>query len=547
MANSPAPGGVITVAAGGNLQQALNSANCGDTVALQAGAAFTGTFTLPAKACDDLHWIIVRSSAPDSSLPAEGSRIHPCYAGVTSLPGRPAFTCPGKQNVLAAVVESQNRPGPFILAPGANHYRLLGLEITRTAGIGVVYDLISLASGSADKIIVDRVWLHGTTHDETKTAFALRGMTNAALVDSYATDFHCTSGVGVCTDAQVIGGGNGSNPGGPYKITNNFIEASGEGVLFGGGSATTTAADIEIRHNHFFKPLTWMPGQPGFVGGPTGSPFITKNHLELKNAKRVLIEGNIFENVWGGFSQVGFSLLLTPKNQGGGCPICQVTDVTIRYNTFSHSGSGIALATVASDTGANAFAGERYSIHDITMDDVNRTFYKGGGGLFQVVNGWPSNPLNSVLIDHITGFPDPTGHIISLGNNTTGPAMYAWVMSNSITGSAKYPIWSTGGLSNCAISNIPLISLNACFPLTGSSGYGYTDNAMIATSYPASQWPANNYFLPSATAVQFANYNNGNGGDYTLLSSSPYKNAGTDGKDLGADISAIRKATAGAY
>jgi hypothetical protein len=36
--------------------------------------------------------------------------------------------------------------------------------------------------------------------------------------------------------------------------------------------------------------------------------------------------------------------------------------------------------------------------------------------------------------------------------------------------------------------------------------------------------------------VQFVNYNNGNGGNYQLLPSSPYKNAGSDGKDLGADI-----------
>ena len=48
-------------------------------------------------------------------------------------------------------------------------------------------------------------------------------------------------------------------------------------------------------------------------------------------------------------------------------------------------------------------------------------------------------------------------------------------------------------------------------------------------------------------AVQFVNYNNGNGGDYHLASTSPYKNAGTDGKDLGADIDAILNSTTGVY
>jgi hypothetical protein len=45
--------------------------------------------------------------------------------------------------------------------------------------------------------------------------------------------------------------------------------------------------------------------------------------------------------------------------------------------------------------------------------------------------------------------------------------------------------------------------------------------------------------------VQFVNYNGGNGGDYHLQPSSPYKGKGTDGKDLGADVDALRSATAG--
>ena len=32
-----------------------------------------------------------------------------------------------------------------------------------------------------------------------------------------------------------------------------------------------------------------MQGQPGFVGGFSGHPFIVKNHFELKNAQRVLV------------------------------------------------------------------------------------------------------------------------------------------------------------------------------------------------------------------------------------------------------------------
>ena len=42
----------------------------------------------------------------------------------------------------------------------------------------------------------------------------------------------------------------------------------------------------------------------------------------------------------------------------------------------------------------------------------------------------------------------------------------------------------------------------------------------------------------------FVNYNNANGGNYELQPSSPYKNKGTDGKDLGADIVGLNAALA---
>ena len=551
LANTPTPGTTIPVVAGGNLQTALTNANCGDTIELAAGATFSGQFMLPAKPCDDQHWITIRTSAPDSSLPPEGTRMTPCYSGVPSLPGRPAFNCSNPQNLLAKVVFTQTAgSGPFQLASGANHYRFLGLEISRAAGTGMIGQLISVSSGTADHIIVDRVWMHGSPQDDTMVGFGMNRITYAAMVDSYATDFHCTSVTGGCTDAHVISGGTSSTSDGVYRITGNFLEASGENILFGGGAATTTPADIEIRQNHFFKPMTWKSGQPGFVGGPSGNPFIVKNLLELKNAQRVLVEGNIFENSWGGFSQSGYAILLTPKNQAMSatsnvCPICAVMDVTIRFNTISHVGAGISLADVLSDNGGAALAGQRYSIHDVTIDDVSVSKYTGSGTLLMVFSGWPASSMNNVTVNHITGFPDPSARIMDLGNANSNPRMYAFAMTNSILGQAQYPIWSTGGLTNCAFPNVPLTSLTACF-----TSYSFTSNAIIATStvnYPPSKWPTGNYFPSNASAVQFVNFNGGNGGDYHLTSGSPYSNAGTDGKDLGADINAIQNLTAGVY
>src|ERR1700682_678042 len=127
--------------------------------------------------------------------------------------------------------------------------------------------------------------------------------------------------------------------------------------------------------------MTWMVGQPGFVGGVDGNPFIVKNHFELKNAARVLFEGNIAENSWGGFSQTGYSLVLTPKNQASGsknvCPKCLVTDVTIRYSKVSHAAAGMQIATVLSDAGGGGKGGARDSNHGVHFDAIHAGWVQG--------------------------------------------------------------------------------------------------------------------------------------------------------------------------
>ena len=67
---------------------------------------------------------------------------------------------------------------------------------------------------------------------------------------------------------------------------------------------------------------------------------------------------------------------------------------------------------------------------------------------------------------------------------------------------------------------------------------------MSCSNFPPSLWPAQNLFPQSIDDVQFTNYDNGNGGNYELMSTSPYKYMGTDGKDLGADIASLNAALA---
>jgi len=368
--------------------------------------------------------------------------------------------------------------------------------------------------------------------DETARGVYLGGSTYVGVVDSYFSDFHCIAITGTCTDAQAINGGNSTVPVGVYKIVGNYLEGAAENVLFGGAGGSRIPGDIEIRRNHMFKPLTWMPSQPDFIG----KKFIVKNIFELKNAERVLFEGNVLENTWGGFSQVGYSILLTPRGSWAA-----VQDVTIRYNRISHMGSGMQLA--ASKAGSDdSLAAQRWSIHDDILEDVNPSVYNGDGIVFQISSHFSSNtPLNNISLDHITVVTkSPLKNLMVIGvvpANSRLPFNIAF--TNNVEPAGKYSVWSIG-VGNCAKSGEPFTTFKNCW-----SPFKVTNNVIV--DYPRNQgpWPPGNFLVNDLRTVGFVNRDQEEGGDYRLPSASPYKGKGTDSKDVGADVDLIKAATLG--
>ena len=69
---SPPSGNTITVNAGGNLQTALNNANLGDTIVLQAGATFTGRLPCRTRLPAQVGFISVRATIPAFRRPETG-------------------------------------------------------------------------------------------------------------------------------------------------------------------------------------------------------------------------------------------------------------------------------------------------------------------------------------------------------------------------------------------------------------------------------------------------------------------------------------------
>lgn len=547
LSDTPAHGKVALVKSSDNLQSALDAASCGDIIQLEAGASFSGRFRFPKKPCDDSHWIIIRTAAPDSALPPEGTRISPCYAGVASLPGRPAFRCAAVKNEMAKIIFPNQGDGPILFANGANHYRFIGVEITRESSPASVTALATPDGAvAADHIIFDRVWMHGTAQEDTRRGIYMSGTSYIAVVDSYFNDFHCTAKL-ACVDSQTMSGAAGDLPMGPFKIVNNFLEASGENLLFGGAQASATPTDIEIRHNYLFKPLTWMAGQPGFVGGVNGKPFIVKNHFELKNAQRVLFEGNILENSWGGFTQTGFSIVLTPKNQyfgpvrGSVCPTCRVTDVTIRNCTISHVGSGFQIANVSDRNGEPSSAGERYSIHDVVISDIDGKKFGGFGAFLALASNQPQ--LKDVRIDHVTG---PASRVF-MNVGVKPDHIRNFTFTNNLVGPNEREITTTGGADNCVNQpeKIGIVGiLQNCFDAST-----FSNNVIINGT---GLLPPGNFTPKDVDSVGFVKEGTGleafrlcRAKGASCKSASKYVNAGNDHKDVGADIDAVNSAIRG--
>lgn len=548
LADTPAPGRVQLVKEGEDLQQAIDAAKCGDTLQLQAGATFRGLYRFPQKSCDDTHWIIVRTSASDDHLPPEGKRMTPCYAGVVSLPGRPDFHCDSPQHVLVKIeFDGKGESGPIMLLDGANHYRFIGLEITRAVPEIHMRHLVQLKDpeNAGSHVVFDRMWVHGNAGDETHGGIHLSGLTYAAIVDSYFSDLHCIAGKGgSCTDAQAINGGTGDLPGGPYKIENNFLEASGQSIMFGGAGGTTTPADIEIRRNHLFKPLIWKQDEPGYIPSQSGSPFIVKNNFELKNAQRLLFEDNLLENSWGGFTQTGFSIVLLPANQSGHCPQCRVTDITIRYNKIRNVGSVILIGNSPGKVTEPPAAGERYSIHDLRVEDIRGEPFKGFG-LFAIL-GSVAPPVRDVRFDHITAFPlRAVMTVINRGDKIPGLSI-----TNSIFAAGDREMGSAGGgPENCATprDKDPVTVLDRCF-----ANPVVSNNLIIGA---VQRWPDGNILVKNTDAAGLWKQQTATGTTFHICREkgeapfcskpSPTLRAGSDGKNLGADVETIEQAIAG--
>lgn len=323
----------IAVPVGGDFQAAINAANCGDEIILQAGATFAGNFILRYKgACTgtDSDNITIRTSDL-AGLPSSGSRITNQFG----------------QSMAKLVA---NTSSPVLEAEAnAHHYRLIGVELTNIGGTTFTPDLVLLGARSSGgpipfvnhphHITFDRCWIHEATNDsltpDSTITTADRGMninaTDILITECRIAGFR-TFLLGNNVDVEASNAILFPNSALRVTVRNCYLEAWFVPVFFGGSSGESpnvaTLSEVSFNTNTHQGSARFSTVQNLAVGDlvafkttggrtPASNSAHSNESVVFQIGKVTNIAGNLVSfSSWGSFD----------GNLAGGNPLLQAPD-----------------------------------------------------------------------------------------------------------------------------------------------------------------------------------------------------------------------------
>lgn len=487
---------VINVAAGGDIQTAINQClpeTAGCRIILQAN----DDYNAPSEG------LILPVKSGDAYISIESSRY-------SEIPVRAFYSLRPTAAELAMMprIRSSHPSEPVIkAAPGAHHYKLLGLDLAPRTG-GQASKVIEFGTSGATQdtiaevpynLIVDKSYIHADPTQDIQRCVALNsGYTE--ITNSWIAECHY---IGI--DSQAIAGWNGP---GPYKIINDLLEGAGENVLFGGADPSIPGlipSDIEIRRSYFYKPMSWKVGHPSYAG----IHWTVKNLFEPKAGRRITVDGCVFDGTWVD-AQTGWAILIKVQNQDGGCKWCVTEDVTLSNNIIKNSTNGLNVSAYDPYLGSEQLKRLKVINNLWLVDDA---WFQGTGG-GKLPDGTPApDGADGVLLEHNT-------HLQKNGNTMTlyGGPTRNFVYKNNLGARTGYGIKGDG-----------LSEGNPTFSK-------FTPEAVIMGNVlvgaPIEQYPVGNYYPVTWEEIKL-------GSDYRLAATSPFKGKGTDGRDPGVDVDAL--------
>lgn len=459
---------IVDVPVGGSLQAALDAATPGTTIRLAAGATYSGPFRLRPNSGD---YITITTNG---DLPAPDTRITPDYAGR-----------------LARIQSATSEPA-IRTTPGANRYRLVGLEFGENAG---AYSEVIRLGDAADPnesnipydFTIDRVLILVDPLVGQKRGIAA----NADNVTIINSDIRGVWGAyGEDSQAVIQWQAHGN-----LVVRNNRLEAGSEVVLIGGAYpavAGLNPQNIIIEGNHLTRPLEWRGD----------SKYKVKNLFELKAGRHVVFRGNLLENHWAA-AQPGPAIVFTPKHG------MRVTDVLFENNVVRSTGTGFNMYGYDYDHPYDLSQGPQ--LEGVTVRNnlfvLNRQVF-GGSGRFMLIG------------QGVTGVTIARNTVVSEGSSTPSASLYGygvdgvsnWSIQDNILFHGTYGVFS----DQASMGN-PTLTMWFHNPV-------FLGNVLHDAR--ASLYPTGNAYPTWATlAAEFVDVANG---DYRLREGSVYTGRGAD-------------------
>jgi hypothetical protein len=582
-------GNVIRVAANGNLQRALNEAQCGDTIVMDAGTQFSAPgegFVFPSK-----------SGVPCTGTVADTITVR--TANVANLPGPGQRVGISDARNMAKLVTAGPYPA-ISFAANSKFWKLIGIEVTTTANPQYVSFLVYLGtnlqlSELPTDVTFDRCYIH-SQEDGTNNAHATsRGGVD---VEAIRVTF---SGCRIAFPGGYAGASRSSDATyailtvagpGPLTIDNCFLTAWFANFFSGGGNlwtrnTATVSAGATMTQARLSNTANLSPGDLiAFQTRPGYSEV----------ARITSVSGNVVNySPWGGNIRPGLPLSGPPISPGGArwnglnpghltitrstfyinpaiagqiaseigqypkafFEIKSADGLDLEGNEFTGWPSGFAL-TVRNQTGPNGapspwsvirnvtFKNNRYTnmsrpygsqLFGIQLEDNIGTSMVGGNilianNLFDT-GGW---------IGDLIGGSGVTYRHNTILNNGRG----RWAdgrMANGI-----FPITALAIFDNIVFNNEYGMGCQAPYAQTWTTCWPNLQmrgNVLITGKMDrerpncSNAYPAGNFCPATQAAVGFVDPASGN---YRLAPGSPFKRKASDGSDPGVNMDVLEAA-----
>jgi hypothetical protein len=431
----PATATSTRVAAGADLQAALEAAPCNSTLLLDAGASWVGNYVLPASKGAGC-WVVVRTGL----IVRPTTRTTPTNAATLRL----------------ARVWSPSYEPAFATRVGTSGIVLADLDIGVQSSVPIMNMVVRLQD-DATRIILTGNYIHGHTTLDARRA-VLVDVRDVAITKNWISEWHSNNG----DDQALIGYDFTAR----IRIEDNYLEASHEIIMWGGADprdSTRSPSDIIIRRNHISRPLAWK------------GKWQVKNLIETKNVRRMLVEGNVIENVWAD-AQAGFAIVLKSENQNGTAPWTTTSDVTFQDNLIRCVASGFNLSGRGSNPTPNIPA-DRFTIRRNVLQSINANGCTGDGIGLQLLskagnvhfdsttflNAGPSNGIGSFDGEASPGFVfvRSFGYLGDYGFKGSGAAsgtntLTTFAPGFVLTGNAFIGDCSTMPPGNACVPSVPV-------------------------------------------------------------------------------------------